>query len=316
MAGTLAIISRVLPVIFLILIGNLLHRFKFFKESTIDDIKKIVVNISLPALLFTAFAETSFEAGYLLIIISVFAVCGLMLGIGSLIQRSFKIENRYYPSLFSGFETGMMGYSVFVAVYGAENMYKLAVIDLGQVTFVFFVLISFLYKLNGDSVTKKGLVLSFIKSPVIISIIAGIIAGITGIAGLIKGFAVSNSVYETIKLASTLTVPLICLVIGYELKISLKGIGLPLKTSIARVCILLGIALAIDMFIFRYVLHLDNIFRIALYTMFLLPPPFVIPIFMKSGEGENKQTILRTISVNIILSLAAFIILIGVFPAI
>jgi hypothetical protein len=307
---TIAVISKILPVAFLIILGNLLHKFKFLKQGTIDELKKIIVNISLPALLFMAFAETNFESHYILIFLSVFITCGLMLLLGIFLKIFLKFNNKYLPTVFSGFETGMMGYSLFVAVYGTTNMYKLAVIDLGQVFFVFFVLVSYLQKLNGKSATIKQLLLSFIKSPVIIAIISGILVGSLGVTGAIKGFSVSNSILEMLKLLSNLTVPTICIVIGYELHIDLENMRKPFLTALTRLIILMLLAFFINTFLIEGVLHLDNIFKIALYTMFLLPPPFVIPIFMKDKEERNKQFILNTISINIILSLVAFVILI------
>ena len=132
MTDAFEILSKVLPVIFLIVIGALLRKTGFFKQDLVSGLKKIVVNISLPAVLFLTFAETTFESRYLLIFLSVFLVCGIMLFLGTGIKRLFKQSNKYYPALFSGFETGMMGYSLFLAVYGSENIYKLALIDLGR----------------------------------------------------------------------------------------------------------------------------------------------------------------------------------------
>ncbi len=310
MTDTIAVVSKVLPVIFLIVLGNILQRSGFLKQSTIDELKKVIVNISLPALLFMAFAETDFEFRYLLIFLSVFLICGIMLLFGVAFKSLTRADNRYVPSVFSGFETGMMGYSIFVAVYGAANMYKLAIIDLGQVTFVFFVLVSYLQRLNGESANVKQLALSFIKSPVILSIISGILVGSLGVFGVVKAFPLSNSVVEMFKLLSNLTVPVICIVIGYELRLDLQNLGKPLLAALIRLTALMAIAFFMNTLLIGKVLHLDNTFKIALYTMFLLPPPFVIPIFMKDGEGNNKQFILNTISISIILSLAAFLILI------
>lgn len=312
MSDTVIVISKVLPVIFLIILGNFLQRSGFLNKNTVEGLKKIVVNIALPAQLFIAFAGTKFERRYLLIFLAVFCTCAFMLLFGTILKKFLKLDNKYFPTVFSGFETGMMGYSLFVAVYGAANMYKLAVIDLGQVTFVFFVLVSYLQKLNEGSINVRQVVKSFIKSPVIISILAGILAGCTGAIGLAKGFPVSNSVVQMLELLSNLTVPVICIVIGFELHIELKNLFKPFLTALFRTIVLMGLALFLNTFLIDKALHLDNTFKIALYALFLLPPPFVIPIFMEGSEERDKQFILNTISINIILSLAVFIILIAV----
>ena len=312
MTGTLEVLSKVLPVIFLIVLGALFRKTGFIKQDVVSGLKKIVVNVSLPAVLFLTFAETTFESRYLLIFLSVFLVCGVMLFIGTGLKRLLNQSNKYYPALFSGFETGMMGYSLFLAVYGAENIFKLALIDLGQVVFVFFVLVSYLQKLNGRSASARELIVSFVKSPVILSIILGVLASLLVNVSSISS-PVIHSVMETLSLLSALTMPLICIVIGYELKINFKGIGKPFLTALIRILLLLGMAFIINTIIIEKLLDLDHTFKTALYTMFLLPPPFVIPIFMDERQEQSKQFVLNTISVSIILSLIAYIILIIVF---
>lgn len=309
MRDTLEILSKVLPVIILIIFGAILRKIGFIEQNTVSGLKKIAVNITLPAALFLTFVKTTFESRYMLIFLSVFLVCIIMLLLGTVIKKSLKQSNKYYPTIFSGFETGMMGYSLFAVVYGSANIYKLAIIDLGQVVFVFFVLISYLQKLNGKSANAKELTLSFIKSPVILSIILGITVSFMSDFSSISS-PVVNSIFETLRLLSEMTMPIICIAIGYELKINLKEIGGPLLATVIRMVLLLGMAYAINEIVIDRLLNLDNTFKIALYTMFLLPPPFIIPIYMDEKEEKNKQFILNTLSISIIFSLLAFIALI------
>ncbi len=88
--------SKVFPVILLILLGNLLQRIQFIKEETVAELKKIVVSLSLPALLFMAFAEIRFESRFLLVFIAVFGVCLLMLVFGNLLSSLLRFDNVYF----------------------------------------------------------------------------------------------------------------------------------------------------------------------------------------------------------------------------
>lgn len=315
----LSVIARVFPVIILIALGYGFRRTGFVDAGTVGGFKKLVVNFSLPALLFNAFSDTGFELRYFAIFVAVFAVCGVMLLFGTGLRRALRIENPYFPAIFSGFETGMMGYSLFVAVFGPEDMYKLALVDLGQVTFVFFVLVSYLGRVGGKSGSIKSLALSFVTSPVILAICAGIAVGASGILGQLRTFAPTGTILDTLKLVSNLTVPLICIVIGYELHLDLRTLGLPLVAILLRLFILMILAFGLDRILIRGLLHLDRGFSVALYTMFLLPPPFVIPIFMPSGApgsstpGEldgQREFMVASLSLGVLVSLAAFIILI------
>lgn len=306
----IAMLAKVMPILLLIIMGHVLQRRRFFQPDTIAELKKLVVNIALPSMLFLTFASTRLEGRYLLIIAAVFAVCLLMLGVGKLAGRLQKQSNPYYPALFSGFEAGMMGYSLFIAVFGSENVDQLAIIDIGQVIFVFFVLVSFLQHQGGRSASIGQLVVSFLKSPVILAILLGIAASLSGLGTMMKTNPAGETVLEWLRLLSTLTVPVIGLVIGYELHIDFRHLRRPLLTALMRLVFMMLFAWLINTLLIDGILHLARTFQIALYTMFLLPPPFVIPIYMTSPKEEHKQFILNTISVHIVLSLIAFVVMI------
>jgi len=66
---------KVLPVILLILTSIFLRKKQFIELETVQDIKKLVVNIPLPALLFMAFSRVNIETPHLIIVMIVFAAC-------------------------------------------------------------------------------------------------------------------------------------------------------------------------------------------------------------------------------------------------
>ncbi len=55
MDQTTAIINRVLPILLLIGLGYTIRRRRFLPESTVDDLRKIAVNLALPSVLFVSF---------------------------------------------------------------------------------------------------------------------------------------------------------------------------------------------------------------------------------------------------------------------
>ena len=133
--------SRVLPVLLLVGLGALFRRYGFLTPAAIDGLRKLVLNVTLPAALFLAFLRTELEAQYALIVISVFGACLVMLAAGPWLRRGAGVRSEAMPSLMAGFEAGMIGYALYTAIFGAENLYRFAVVDLGQVLFVFFVLV-------------------------------------------------------------------------------------------------------------------------------------------------------------------------------
>jgi predicted permease len=303
-------ILSVLPLILLFATGFLLQKLSFFKQSTIIDLKKIVSNLALPALLFTAFVSLEFERKFLLVVVTMFVICLLMLLAGLGIRKLLKIESEYFPLLMAGFEMGMLGYALFLSIYGSENLSTFALVDLGQVLFVFLVLMGLLIQKKTGLRKKSELLKSFVSSPVIIAIIAGL--AVSFLKQVIDPNIFFNSINEFLNITGSLTVPLIALVIGYELSIKKDGILLSLQTIIIRKVLLAVLAIVVNLLIIRNVLELPKIYEYAVFTMFMLPPPFVISIYMKQEDRANLNYVVNTLSLSTVVSALA-IILVSIF---
>ena len=298
-------ILSVLPLILLFATGFLLQKLSFFKQSTIIDLKKIVANLALPALLFSAFVSLEFERKFLLVVVTMFVICLVMLFIGVGIRKLLKIESEYFPLLMAGFEMGMLGYALFLSIYGSENLSTFALVDLGQVLFVFFVLMGLLIQKKTGLRKKSELLKSFVSSPVIIAIIAGL--AVSFLKQVIDPNIFFNSINEFLNITGSLTVPLIALVIGYELSIKKDGILLSLQTVIIRKVLLAVLAIVVNLLIIRSVLELPKIYEYAVFTMFMLPPPFVISIYMKQEDRANLSYVVNTLSLSTVVSVLAVI---------
>ncbi len=305
-----SVLVKFLPVLLLILLGVLLRRIRLIRPETVSDLKTIIVNLSLPAMLLLTFARMDFQAKYFYIVLAVIAVCFLMLFLGLVFSRRLAPRNPYYPAVFTGFEAGMLGYALFTAFFGRENTYQFAIVDIGQVCFVFFVLVSFLQRQKGEKASAGVLFLSFARSPIILAILLGILLSVLGLTPMLSELQITEAAVSLLELLGALTAPLICLVIGYELRLQKTHLLGPLLTVLLRMALMLILAYLLNRYLVLGYLGLDKSFALALYTMFLTPPPFVIPIYMGDASEAERAEILNVLSIHIILTLAAFFILI------
>lgn len=307
MENASGVLLNLFPVLALFILGYVLRRIRFFDTGAVGALKKLVVNIALPALLFRAFASLALEPQLLIVVAAVFAICVLMVGAGRGIGALIGIKSPYFALLMGGFETGMVGYAIFMAVYGVENVPYLALVDLGQVTFVFLVLMSLLMGLRGEKHSPAQLARRLLSSPVIISIAAGLLFGLVKSHTAVADAGVYRAFDSLLTIVGGLTMPLICVVIGYELEIDRGSIGLPLATIAIRTVLLLALAFALNTFVIDRLLHLPSMYKKAVLTMFILPPPFVIPLFMQQEDRENMRYVTNTLSVGTIASAGVFL---------
>ena len=223
-------LARVVPVLLLFVLGALLRRRSVIRPETVDDLRSIVLKLALPSALFLTFLRVSLEARYLWIVVSVFGACVVVLVAGRWIGRAIGVTSPLLPALLTGFEAGMLGYAIFGATFGSAELYRFAIVDIGQVMFVFFVLATVLARgSTGEMPSLRATGLSFIRTPVILGIAGGIIGSLVGLGSFLDGSSMGKAALETLSLVASLTTPLIAMVIGYGTRLSWGSLGRPIS---------------------------------------------------------------------------------------
>ena len=308
------IINRVLPIILLIALGFLTRRTGFIAPATVGDLRKIVVNLALPAVIFTAFVNVSLESRDLVIVVVTFLLGVVLYILGRALQPRFGARHEYFPFLMTGFEAGMLGISLYGAAYGLEYVGSFAVVDLGQEIFIWFVFLALLLAKRDGTQNPRALFGSFIRSPVVIAIIAGIGLNLVGARDLLYDAPVVGGVMNSLGFLGNLTVPLILLIVGYGIQLNRQGINEASKPVAVRAAILLPLALVLPPLLMGNLLGADDHAQAALFTLLILPPPFIIPLYMKQGVKDEQRYVNNVLSLYTLVTIVAFITYVSLNP--
>jgi predicted permease len=311
--SSLEALASVLPVLLLVGLGVVLRRRRFLQPSSVDDLRSIVLDLTLPAALFLTFLRVSLEPVYGLIVVIVFGACLVMLSLGPFVGRAVGVRSPAFPPMLAGFEAGMIGYAIFGAAFGQDDLYRFAIVDLGQVTFVFFVLVPLiLRRYGGHAPSLLESASGFVRTPVIIAIVAGIAGSALGLANVLDSAPLGNAILTTLGLLAAMTTPLIAIVIGYSTTLRRGSLQFPLRTVAVRMAIWVALALVFNAVVIDRMLNLDRLFQAAVLTMAVLPPPFVIPLYMRrsGGDGDVIESdhayVVNTLSLATVATLVAF----------
>ena len=250
-----------------------------------------------------------FQFRYLVIVGVVFLSCVLVMFLSANLRKVPGLKSKYASFLLAGFEAGMLGYAVFGSIFGESNIPVFAVIDLGQVIFVFFVLVTRLQTLEGKQQNLKDTFKNFLITPVIIAIIGGIMFNVSGVYAYLESVLLGQTVFTAMNTLAGLTTPLVAIVIGYGLNFKPGRVFPAIQTVILRLVVWLSLALLINQFIIRQWFHLDSIFEAAILLMFILPAPFVIPLYSKSSDEAEQDYILNTLSIGTIAALIGVVVI-------
>jgi predicted permease len=306
MEQVIQIFSRILPIIFLIVLGNWIRQTNFLPENTVEDLKKLVVNLALPSVLFVSFLGTELKVTYLAIFGLTFFLCIGLLWLGRFIKQQLNLQHQYFPFLTTGFEYGMLGISLFGSIYGLENIGYIAIVDLGHEIFIWFVFLALLLKERDGIQNPRQLVKTFFRSPVILGILAGIGLNLAGAREFLYEFPLTGAVMTTLQYLGNLTIPLILIIIGYGIKFDRYGVKDASWVVVIRLGLLIPLALILNAYLIRGLLQLGPLFEAALFTLFILPPPFIVPLYIRPDLGEEKRYINNVLTLHTVVSIAVY----------
>ncbi len=301
MERLIGVISTVLPVFIALGLGMLCRKKNIFTAEGAASMRSVAVNITLPAVVLNAFASASYDRSSIIVPLIMFGVCCLGLAVGLLLSKIFKLSGRLTPYLFTGFEAGMLGYALFALLFRGEGLSDFAIVDLGQALFVFTVYKSLL---AGKGSTKM-LVKEAFLSPTLWGIGAGLIIGASGAYQWLAERGIAQIFDSCTDFISAPTGILILLSIGYDLvlkDISWRKTAAQIAVRFGTMGVLLVCVLAVNHYLLGDVI---NIWAVIL--MFLLPPPYVIPIF--AGQEDERASISSSLSAMTVVSLILFAVL-------
>ncbi len=291
----ITILQTALPVFLALGVGVFARKKQFLTRDSIDAMKKLVINVTLPFVLLSAFASADYNRAALVLPTMVFVLCCVALALGFVILRLCKVKSRLAPFLASGFEAGMLGYSLFVLLFPEHSVSTFAVLDLGQTLFVFTL---FKILLSGKT-DFRAIARDMVTSPILWAVFAGVILGVTG---LYRVPNVGRLLGATCDFLSAPTGMVILLTVGYDLVLG----EIPWGKTAGYIAMRLGVMaviLAVMVLLNRTVLD-GMMFEGAALLMVILPPPYVIPVF--ADEPSERVSISSALSAMTVVSLLLF----------
>ena len=298
MDKVISVIATALPVFLALFMGMMCRSRDFLTRDGVDTLKKVIINLTLPFVLFDSFATAEYSLSSLVLPVVVYVLCTLLLLAGFAIIRISGMKSRLAPFLASGFEAGMLGFALFGLLFPNESMSKFAMIVLGQEIFVFTLYKMLLTKKTG----LKAILQDFISSPTLMAVVLGLVVGATGLYGKLQDWGVAVIVDSVTSFVSAPTAMIILLTVGFDLVIK----EIPWKQTgglIAMRLVLMAVCYGVLVLLNRTVLN-GMIFEGAALVLVILPPPYIIPVF--ADEPGERVQISSSLSALTLVTMALF----------
>ena len=137
------------------------------------------------------------------------------------------------------------------------------------------------------------------------AIVLGLLFGATGLYNTLKPSGISNVLDVLTGFVSAPTSVLILLAIGYDLDpagIQWRKIGKLMGLRLGISAVLLGAVVLVDHLLLGHMMHTG-----ALLLMFVLPPPYVLPVF--ADVEEERADVSSALSALTFVSIVLFAVL-------
>ncbi|MBQ8579778.1 MAG: hypothetical protein IJ448_03690 [Oscillospiraceae bacterium] len=298
MATFLSILQTALPVFLALGLGMLCRSRNFLSRDGVDALKKVVINITLPAVLLNAFASAKYTAAAIAVPVVVFLLCCLALALGYGLVKLFRVKGRLSPFIATGFEAGMIGYALFALLFPGTSASEFAILDLGQTLFVFTL---FKILLSGKT-DLKAIARDMVTTPILWAVAAGVLLGATGLYDAMGSWGVRGILDGATDFISAPTGMIILLTVGYDLVLKeipwRKTAGL-IALRLVVMAVVLGAMLLLNRTVLR-----GAMFEGAAVLMCMLPPPYVIPVF--ADEPQERVQIASALSALTLITMVLF----------
>lgn len=282
-------VNIILPIVLLIALGYWMRRSGFVSSNVVAGLRKLVVSVALPAVLFVAFLNVELSGEHIAVVVLTFGICLVLLVAGTLLGPRLAPEHPYFRFLMTGFEAGMLGIGLFGSAYGTDALSAFAVVDLGQELFIWSVFLALLLVTRDGIRQSRVLAGTFVRSPVVIAILLGLAGSLLGLSDSLYSGAVTGGAMRTLEFLAALTAPLILMIVGYGIDLDRGQLSMVLKPAGVRLALVAPLALIIPTAVVGGLLGLDTTYQAAMFTLLILPPPFIIPLYMSDTTDDDER---------------------------
>ena len=296
------VVEIVLPVIVIVLIGAFVRKKGMVTANGMGQIKAVLVNICLPAVLFNTFYAMDFTWKETTMFLTMSGATLAAFGLGFLAMKLFCAEEKIFPWLCTTIEGGSIGYALFILLYGQDNLFHLALLDAGNAVIQWSLVMTML-AMRTSGKRPLGETVKSLITPINVAIAAGLVCSITGIGKAVSASAPGQALEKVLDFVGTPVSAMIMMSVGFDLSFGDIRWKETLKAAGARAAIfaVLGIVTYI---IAGHVFTDDPLYRGAVLIFFILPPTYAYTVYVK--KPEESSFLGGFLAVYTLITIAAF----------
>lgn len=304
----MTVLQIIFPIFTAILLGILARCKRMITVEEVKGLQQYAMKFGLPCVLFNSCLTSNLGTESLT---SMALLLPLVLVSSAWAFRARKKLFKYHnlPMLFSAQESGMLGIPLFMALFGAEQAYRVGVFDMTQ-SLIAIPVIAILMADAGTNPSVPDIAKKVVQSPLLIMSILGLVLNLSGAANFLNQIGIGNIITETTGFLAQPVSAVILFSVGYNFSLNKDNLGQIVKISAIHfvLFVIFGLIMQGVMLLLPSV---DTETKWAILIYSTLPPSFLSPGL---GKKEEEYTVASGVcSLLTVISLMIFcVVAIGV----
>ena len=218
MDKVIAVAEVVAPIFAAIGLGMIARKRNLLNQNEVRGLQQFVMKFGLPCVIFnsclTAQMGTQALSSMVLVILTVVISTFWAFGPG---KKKYSYHN--LPQLFTAQETGMLGIPLFMILFGADQAYRVGMLDLAQAVTAYPV-IAILTSDAGENPAPRQIVKKVMTSPLMIMCLLGLFLNLTGIGSWMNAIGIGGIVTESTAFMTQPISAMMIFSVGYNFSMS------------------------------------------------------------------------------------------------
>ena len=290
----------VAPIFVAIFLGMTAKRKNWLSPENVQGFQTFVMKIGLPCVVFNSCltAQMGVESVSSMALV---LPCMLIATFWAFRARKKRFPYRNLPQLFCAQETGMLGIPLFMILFGADQAYRMGILDLTQ-SVTAIPVIALLSADAGENPSPADIAKKVIVSPLLLMSLLGLALNLSGAADWLNSVGIGPVITETTTFLSTPISALMIFAVGYNFSLEKGSRSTIFKISaihfigFALFCLLIQGALLL-------IPNVDALTRWAILLYCTLPGSY-----LATGLGRTKDDYVMASGVCSILTVVSLLI--------
>lgn len=285
MENVFHIAQVIAPILVAVVLGFYARQKRLVTDHEVRGLQQFVMKFGLPCVIFNSCLTA--DIGGESITSMILVIPAVLLGTLWAFQvRKSKLPYHNLPQLFTAQETGMLGIPLFMILFGADQAYRMGVLDLAQAVTA-YPTIAILSAASQENPSPKAILKSVLTSPLLIMSALGLSLNLTGIGSWLDSVGIGGVITECTGFLGQPISALMIFAVGYNFSLE-KGS----RSVIFRLSAIHFLFFALWGLLIQGILCLipdvDNMTRWALLLYCALPASYLAPTL---GRGQEDFTV-------------------------